>query len=113
MYRALKFIIDENALNEVTVKCQYELSLVYEYTPCVVLSLLGNEIPTSCEGDVLTILSQVILHYLTDSVVTYVDIHEILEERVLVCCCRFSPFSLSEKVDCVILNGNGRPLTAC
>jgi L-fucose isomerase-like protein len=102
MYCALKSLIQENNLDAITVKCQYELSQIYKFTPCVSLSLLGDEIPSSCEGDMLTILSQVILSYLTDSVVTYGDIHEVLEDRVLIGACGFSPFSLSEKKDCLV-----------
>jgi L-fucose isomerase len=102
LYRALQAIVEENELDAVTVKCQYEMSQMYNYTPCVALSLLGNELPASCEGDLLTILSELILHYLTYGIVTYVDIHEVLEDRVLVACCGFSPFSLSDKKDCVI-----------
>jgi L-fucose isomerase-like protein len=97
MYAALKQLIRENQLDAVTVKCQYELSQIYKYTPCVALSILGDEFPSSCEGDLLTILSQVILHYLTGEAVTYTDIHEILDERVLVASCGFAPFSMSER----------------
>jgi len=99
MYTALKELVDENQLDAVTVKCQYELSQIYKYTPCVALSLLGNEFPSSCEGDLLTILSQVILYYLTGEAVTYADIHEVLDERVLVASCGFAPFSMSERED--------------
>jgi len=99
MYCALKSLVKEKRLDAVTVKCQYELSQIYKYTPCVALSILGDEIPTGCEGDLQTLLTQVILHYLTNEVVTYVDIHEVMEDRILVGACGFSPFSLSEQKD--------------
>ena len=102
IYKAMKSLIQENKLDAITVKCQYELSQIYKFTPCVSLSMLGEEIPTSCEGDMLTILSQLILHYLSDSVVTYGDIHEVLEDRILVGACGFSPFSMSERKDCIV-----------
>ena len=102
MYVSLKAIIEENELDAVTVKCQYELSQIYEYTPCVALSLLGDHLPSSCEGDLFTILTQVMMHYLTDSTVTYCDIHEVLEDRILVAACGFAPFSMSEKENCRI-----------
>jgi L-fucose isomerase-like protein len=99
LYRALKGLASEHELDAVTVKCQYEMSQLYKHTPCVALSLLGNELTVSCEGDLLTLLSQMILHLLTEQVVTYVDIHEVLEDRILVGCCGFCPFSLSDKPD--------------
>jgi L-fucose isomerase-like protein len=102
MYHALKSLVNENKLDAITVKCQYELSQIYKFTPCVSLSLLGEEIPTSCEGDMQTILSQVILHYLSGSIVTYGDIHEVLDERILAGACGFSPFSMSDKKDCLV-----------
>lgn len=102
MYCAMKSLIKENNLDAITVKCQYELSQIYKFTPCVALSLLGDEIPSSCEGDIQTMLSQVILSYLTDSVVTYGDIHEVLEDRILVGACGFSPFSMSDKKECMV-----------
>jgi len=102
MYRALKSLVEENNLDAVTVKCQYELSQIYKFTPCVALSLAGDHIPASCEGDLLTMLSQVVLSYLTGSVVTYGDIHEVLEDRILVGACGFSPFSMSDEKECMV-----------
>lgn len=102
LYFVLKSLIRENGLDAVTVKCQYEMSQIFKYTPCVALSLLGNELPASCEGDLLTILTELILHYLADDIVTYGDIHEVLEDKLLFGACGFAPFSMSNKKDCII-----------
>ncbi|MBE3130193.1 MAG: hypothetical protein IMZ54_05685 [Acidobacteria bacterium] len=97
MFLALKGIVQENELDAVTVKCQYELSQIFGFTPCVPLSLLGETMPVSCEGDLLTTLTEMLLFLLSGERVSYADIHEILEDRILVGACGFSPFSLSEK----------------
>ncbi len=102
MYLAFKALIEENELDALSVKCQYELSQLFRHTPCVALSLLGNELTASCEGDLLTVLTQLILHYITGGIVSYVDIHGVSEGRVMAASCGFAPFGLSEKGRCRI-----------
>ncbi len=77
-YLALKKLVIENNLDALTVKCQYELSREYGVAPCIPLSLIAEDIPTSCEGDVPLIISQLILYYLTGKVTTYGDVHDVL-----------------------------------
>ncbi|HID11816.1 MAG TPA: hypothetical protein EYP17_11040 [Candidatus Latescibacteria bacterium] len=98
LYLALKSLADENKLDALTVKCQYELSREYGVAPCIPLSLLGDEIPCSCEGDVPLILSQLILHHLTGGGVTgYGDVHDILEDNgIILAACGFAPLSLAQ-----------------
>jgi len=102
MYLAFKRLIEENELDALSVKCQYELSQLFKYTPCVALSLLGNEVTASCEGDILTVLTQLILHYISSRIVSYVDIHDVSEGKVLAAACGFAPFLMSEKGRCRI-----------
>ena len=99
MLLALRAIVREQEMHGVTVKCQYELSQLFGFTPCVPLSILGEELPVSCEGDLLTALTEMLLHYLSGEHVSYADIHEVLADRVLVAACGFAPFSMSEKED--------------
>jgi len=94
MYLALKNIIKEFGWDALTVKCQYELSRYYKFTPCVPLSMLGDEVPCSCEGDIPLTITQLMLHYLTGKTVTYVDIHNITDKTVLIGACGFAPFKL-------------------
>lgn len=94
MYLALKGLVAERQWSAVTVKCQYELSKDYGYTPCVPLSLLGNEMTCSCEGDIPLISTQLILHYLTGGITSYCDIHTVEEDRLLMGACGFAPFGL-------------------
>jgi L-fucose/D-arabinose isomerase len=99
MLLALRGIVREQEMHGVTVKCQYELSQLFGFTPCVPLCILGEELPVSCEGDLLTTLTEMLLHYISGEHVSYADIHEVLTDRVLVAACGFAPFSLSEKAD--------------
>lgn len=96
MYLALKEIAAESGWRAFTVKCQYELSKYYKTVPCVPLSMLGNEIPCSCEGDIPLICSQLILHYLTGKIASYGDIHAIEENGILIGACGYAPFALAE-----------------
>jgi L-fucose isomerase-like protein len=95
MYAVLRNLARQHSLDALTVKCQYELSQLYKYTPCVALSLLADELPASCEGDLLTLVSQLALHLLSGAVAGYADVHEVLEDRVLLAACGFAPFSLA------------------
>ena len=91
VYLRLKEIIQKNQLDSVTVKCQYEMSLEYGYGPCFPLSVLGEELPVSCEGDVFLILSQMILNGISGKTVTYGDLLEFLEDGVIFIACGYAP----------------------
>ena len=95
VYKALRDLARENALDAVTVKCQYEMSREYGLAPCVPLSMLGDELPTSCEGDVPLILSQALLYFMSGGKVTsYGDVHTVMDDGVLLAACGFQPASL-------------------
>lgn len=96
LYLALKRLAKERDWNALTVKCQYELSRYFRFTPCVPLSMLGDELPCSCEGDVLLTVTQLMMHYLTGSTTSYGDIHQITDKYLLVGACGFAPFSLAK-----------------
>lgn len=94
MYIALKKLKDEYKFDAITVKCQYELSRVYKIAPCIPLSLIAEEVPTSCEGDIPLILSQIILYYISGNEVTsYGDVHDIIGNGIIIGACGFAPFS--------------------
>jgi len=102
MYLSLKSMALNHAWDAVTVKCQYELSKSYGFSPCLALSMLGSELPCSCEGDVPLITTQLIMHYLTGKTTTYGDIHTVADNSVLLGACGFAPFDLTSsrpKVD--------------
>ena len=102
MYYALRQLAKEREWTCLTVKCQYELSKEYGYTPCVPISMLGNEMPCSCEGDIPLISAQVAIHHLTDAIVSYGDIHTVEPDGVIMGACGFAPFAMGRgkpKVD--------------
>jgi L-fucose isomerase-like protein len=94
-YAAIQELIKEHRFEALTVKCQYELSRLFGLAPCVALSLLGDELPVSCEGDVPLIVTQLMMHYLTGGGVTsYGDLHDIYPgNEVLFGACGFAPMS--------------------
>ena len=97
VYRAIRDLATEYKLDALTVKCQYEMSREYGLAPCIPLSMLGNELPTSCEGDVPLILSQLLLGLISGGAVTsYGDVHDALDDGILLAACGFAPMSLAE-----------------
>ncbi len=90
-YLALKDLARQHKLDGVTVKCQYELSIEYGFTPCVALSILGAEMPVSCEGDVYMLLTQMIMNYISNDTTTYGDILAFQGDSVISAACGFAP----------------------
>ncbi|MDP7162223.1 MAG: hypothetical protein QF792_01855 [Phycisphaerae bacterium] len=97
MYQSLKDLVREFGWSALTIKCQYELSKIYKHTPCVPLSLLGGEIPCSCEGDIPLITTQLIMHYLSAGrPSTYCDLTDLTEKYIVCAACGFAPFTMGE-----------------
>ena len=90
-YLALKDLVKEHKLDGITVKCQYELSIEYGFTPCVALSILGAEMPVSCEGDVYMLLTQMVLNYISRDTTTYGDILAFQGDSIISAACGFAP----------------------
>ena len=61
--------------------------------PCLALSILGDEVVTSCEGDVPLVVSQLLLHYLTGEPTSYGDLHNATPTHTLWGACGFAPLS--------------------
>lgn len=101
-YLALKDLVEDHKLDGVTVKCQYELSVEYGFTPCVALSILGAEMPVSCEGDVYMLLTQMVMDYISNETTTYGDILAFQGDSVISAACGFAPRCfLNEKTPCI------------
>ena len=90
-YLALKDLVEENQLDGVTVKCQYELSVEYGFTPCVALSILGAQMPVSCEGDIYMLLTQMVMHYISGDTTTYGDVLAFQGDSIISAACGFAP----------------------
>ncbi|GAH55219.1 unnamed protein product, partial [marine sediment metagenome] len=66
IYNGFKAIVNKYRLDGITVRCFY-LIKIYKNTGCLGLSLLNGEgIVAGCEGDIPTLISMTILHFLTD-----------------------------------------------
>jgi len=91
VYVRLKELVAEHKLDALTVKCQYEMSVEYGFTPCVALSILGGKMPVSCEGDVYLLLSQMILSNISGETTAYGDLLGFLEDGIVCAACGFAP----------------------
>ena len=92
IYLRMKQLMQENLLCAITVKCQYEMSLEYGFSPCLALSLLGMEYPVCCEGDVNETLSQMILHGVSGGKpTTYGDTLHFFDDGIICAACGFAP----------------------
>jgi L-fucose isomerase-like protein len=95
MTAALRQMVKENEAQALTMKCHFVLSQEFGLTPCVPLSIIGNTLVASCEADIPVLLTQMVMNYLSDgSAATYADIHEILDDRLLVAACGYAPSGL-------------------
>ncbi len=94
-YAAIHELSATHGFEALTVKCQYELSRLFGLAPCVALSVLGDTLPVSCEGDVPLIVTQLMMYYLTGGGVTsYGDLHDVYPgDEVLFGACGFAPMS--------------------
>jgi L-fucose isomerase len=90
---AIRSLCQERAWDAVTVKCQYELSRTFGLAPCLPISILGDEVVASCEGDLPLIVSQLMLHYLTGEPTSYGDLHNVTGSHILLGACGFAPLS--------------------
>jgi L-fucose isomerase-like protein len=91
MYAAIKGLADEAHYDAITIKCQYELSRVFGLAPCMPLSMLGDEMVVSCEGDLPLVISQLILHILTGETTSYGDLQLYTEQAIGLAACGFAP----------------------
>lgn len=96
LYVALKNFCREKEWAAVNVKCQYEFSKEYRVVPCVALSMLADEgVVTSCKGDMLVTVSQMILNAITGQSSTYGDSLSQEGNVIKFSPCGFMPFSMA------------------
>jgi len=96
MYLALRSISRERHYNALTLKCVHGLREHLGFTACTPMSMLGDEIDYVCECDVLGAVTQLALRYLTDATTTFVEMYDIMSDRILVGVCGFVPFGMVE-----------------
>ncbi len=98
IYLALKKIIDERNFSAVSMKCVYGLPIYYGITPCIPLSLAGAEVPVVCECDVLGLVMELIMDYVSGQRSVYLEFYDIFDDRVLMGVCGMIPQSALEDI---------------
>ncbi|MBN1299206.1 MAG: hypothetical protein JW997_05920 [Actinobacteria bacterium] len=96
-YIAASEIIEKNDYKGLSIKCGSGPGKLLGFTPCMLLSLLGDKINAICEGDVYGLLAQTIVNMLTGLKPTFLEIFEFYKESVLMASCGFAPFSLCKE----------------
>lgn len=101
MFYAARDIIDETGATFAGIKCQDELSASL-CTACIATSYLGNDVapdgsrqericPTSCENDMDTALTQLLLHLLTGKPAAFGDFRDVEDGKLAIVNCGQHP----------------------
>jgi L-fucose isomerase-like protein len=95
LYAAIKKLCDDESLDALNIKCQYEFSKLYKMVACVPLSALAETgVVTACEGDIMCSVSMQILSLLSGETVTYGDAIHNDNDIIKLSSCGMLPFSL-------------------
>ena len=96
MCLGLQSYISQYRLDCLDVRCHTELSQTYGLAACLPLSILGDELPCSCEADLPVMLTQLILTLLSGGKISaYVDLRTFHEDGMDVGACGFAPCALT------------------
>jgi len=95
---AVQAIAEEHGLDGVTVKCVEGMGRSLGLTPCMIGSMLGDDIPFACETDLPGIATHVILRKLTGQPVTFLEVYEFLKDSnaLLLGTCGVLPDSMAD-----------------
>ncbi len=96
VYLALRKIIDERRFDAVSMKCVYGLPTYYGITPCIPLALAGSKIPVVCESDVLGLVTELIMDFVSGQRSVYLEFYDIFEDRLLMGVCGMMPQEILE-----------------
>jgi L-fucose isomerase-like protein len=93
-YIAINKIIDEKNYKAISLKCQFGMSKLMNFSPCMLESLIGDKVDTICECDVPGLVAQVVVKELTETKSVFQEFYEFYENRMLIGACGFVPLSL-------------------
>ena len=97
IYLALEERIKERRYHGLSIKCVEGMSKVMGFTPCVPLSLLSDQVVSTCECDVPGMVTELMLKYISGGKTpTFMELYEVRGGKVLVGVCGFAPFSLCQ-----------------
>ncbi len=97
MYLAYKKLIEDYKLDAINTKCDPEMGVHFGRCSCLSHSLLVDEgIMAACEGDIHQTISMMILHYLSDKPVMFLDIVGACEQNnsLQFISCGFAPTTI-------------------
>ncbi len=101
IYLAIKERIKEGSYNAISIKCVEGMKKYMNFPPCMILTMLSEELPVICEDDALGAVTQLMIHYLTGQSAPYVEMYEFMKDRILVGICGFVPPGATEGKVCV------------
>jgi L-fucose isomerase-like protein len=86
LVQAIRSIAEEGSFDTIALRCWPEFQTEFAgFGPCLCVSWLNEiGIPTSCEGDVLSALSMLVLNYISGQTTTLMDLVAVLEEEDLI-----------------------------
>ena len=92
MCLGLNAYVQDFELDALDVRCHTELSQTYGLAACLPLSVLGDELPCSCEADLPVMLTQLILTLLSGGQISaYVDLRTFQEDGISAGACGYAP----------------------
>lgn len=96
MCLGLDAYIRDFSLDALDVRCHTELSQTYGLAACLPLSILGDQLPCSCEADLPVMLTQLILSLLSGGETSgYVDLRTFHEDGMDVGACGYAPCGMT------------------
>jgi L-fucose isomerase-like protein len=101
IYLAIRERIKEGSYNAISIKCVEGMKKYMNFPPCMILTMLSEEMPAICEDDALGAVTQLMIHYLTGQPAPYVEMYEFMKDRILVGICGFIPPGAVEGRICV------------
>lgn len=104
-FLAIRDIIKEKQYKGITLKCVRGMSKWFNFSPCMLKSLIGDYVETICECDVYGLINQLIIHELTGTKAVFQEFYEFYENSILMGACGFSPPSLCSG-DCMEVQGH-------
>ena len=112
IYLAFKEKIKEGGYEAISIKCVEGMKKYMNFPPCMILSLLTDEVTGICEDDALSAVNQLMIKYLTEQPAPYVEIYEFMKDRILAGVCGFVPSGVVEGPVCVTGYGGWGGLSA-
>jgi L-fucose isomerase-like protein len=88
---ALQNILDANSYSAVTMKCMGGFGKLLNFTPCMLLSCIGEKVQAICEADVYNLVLQTIIKKLSGFPVNFLEFFEFYNNSILMASCGFAP----------------------